>query len=127
MPARHTFDYALIRVVPREERGEAMNVGVILYCRALAFLETRIALNTPRLAAFAPGVDVELVRDYLAALPHICAGDAEAGALGTLSQGERFFWLIAPRNTIVQTSPLHTGLCDDPATMLDHLLETMVR
>jgi hypothetical protein len=127
MPAQNSFDYVIVRIVPHEERGEFINVGVMLYCRALGFLETRIAFDEKRLTALDSDADVAMVRRYLDAIPLICAGDPTAGPISKLSQGERFFWLAAPRNTIVQTSPLHTGLCDDPAVALEHLLATMVK
>jgi len=124
---RHSFDYAIIRVVPRVERGEQVNAGVILHCRTLDFLGVRIALDRARLLALAPDVDVEAVEAALAVLSRIAAGDATAGAIARLPTAERFHWLVAPRSTIVQTSPVHSGLCDDPALALDHLLQTMVR
>jgi hypothetical protein len=126
MPERNSFDYAIIRLVPHEERGEFINAGVILYCRAAGFLDARIAFDAQRLKSLDADVDAEVVRRQLEAIPRICAGKPDAGPLSALSQGERFFWLVAARNTIVQASPLHTGLCDNPAGMLDHLLETMV-
>jgi hypothetical protein len=121
---RETFDYAVVRVVPRVERGEQMNVGVIVYCRARDFLCARIELDRARLAAFAPGLDLDEVERALAVFPHVCAGE---GPIGRLSQAERFHWLVAPRSTVIQVSPVHSGLCDDPQATLDHLLTTMVR
>ena len=127
MPEQNSFDYAIIRLVPHEERGEFVNAGVILYCRAVGFLDARIAFDAQRLKSLDADVDVDLVRKYLDAIPRICAGLPDAGPLSALSQGERFFWLVAPRNTIVQASPLHTGLCENPAAMLDHLLESTIK
>ena len=127
MPARSSFDYALIRVVPRVERGECINVGVILFCRTRRYLHALIELDQQRLLAFAPDCDINLVEQHLAMIPRICAGGAEAGYIGQLSQSERFHWLVAPRSTIIQTSPAHSGLCTDPATTLEHLMATMVR
>ena len=127
MPEQNSFDYAIIRLVPHEERGEFINVGVILYCRALAFLDARIAFDPKKLLALDPDADVESVRRQLESIPQICKGGKDIGALASLSQGERFFWLVAPRNTIVQMSPMHTGICTDPVAALDHLLETMVK
>ena len=126
MPEPSSFDYAIIRLVPHEERGEFINVGVILYCRAQAYLDSRIAFDPQKLRALDPDADVESVRKQLESIPQICQGGKNLGALSELSQGERFFWLVSPRNTIVQMSPMHTGICTDPAAELDHLLETMV-
>lgn len=121
----HSFDYALIRVVPRVERGERLNAGAIVYCRALDFLAAEVALDAARLAAFAPATDVDEVARALALYPLVCRG--EAGEVGALSQAERFHWLVSPRSTIVQTSAVHSGLCDDPAAALERLIATMVR
>ncbi|HEY7019765.1 MAG TPA: DUF3037 domain-containing protein [Ktedonobacterales bacterium] len=127
MPARKaSYDYALIRVVPRVERGECMNVGVILFCRTRAFLGARIALDETRLLAFFYSAGVDDIRAQLHAIAKIVEGDKEAGPIGALSQAERFHWLVSPRSTIVQPSPVHSGLCDDPAAVLEHLFQTMV-
>ena len=126
MPARKaSYDYALIRVVPRVERGECINVGVVLFCRTRAYLGARIALDEARLLALFPFASVEDIQDELHAIAKIAAGDAEAGPIAVLSQAERFHWLVSPRSTIVQPSPVHSGLCDDPATALEHLFQTM--
>ena len=122
-----TYDYAVIRVMPRVEREEFVNVGVIVSCPAQGFLEARIELDEQRLLALDATLDIATVRDHLAAIPTICAGGAQAGPIGQLSQRERFRWLVAPRSTIIQTSPVHTGCCKDPAAVLEHLLDTMVR
>ncbi|HEX9002962.1 MAG TPA: DUF3037 domain-containing protein [Blastocatellia bacterium] len=122
-----TYDYAIIRVVPRVEREEFLNVGVIVSCPARKFLEARIELDEQRLRAFAPALDVESIRPHLAAIPAICAGGAQAGPIGQLTQRERFYWLIAPRSTIIQTSPAHTGYCKNPTDVVERLLDTMVR
>ena len=122
-----TYDYAILRVVPRVERDELVNAGVIVSCPAREFLEARIELDEQRLLALDPAVDLAAVRAHLATIPVICAGGAEAGPIGALSQRERFHWLTAPRSTILQTSPVHTGCCQDPAAALEHLLDTMVR
>ena len=126
MPDKFRYDYAVIRVVPKVEREEFINAGVILSCPDLSFLEARIELNESRLLALDPSVDLELVRDHLATIPTICRGGDEAGSIGKLPQRQRFHWLVAPRSTIIQTSPVHTGRCDDPAAALDHLVRTMV-
>jgi hypothetical protein len=121
------YDYATIRVVPKVEREEFINVGVIVYCQAHKFLEARIELDEQRLLAFDPTLDVAFIRAHLAAIPAICIGGAQAGPIGQLSQRERFHWLVAPRSTIIQTSPVHTGRCTNPAAVLERLLDTMVR
>jgi DUF3037 family protein len=127
MPARKaSYDYALIRVVPRVERGECMNVGVVLFCRTRAYLGARITLDEARLLAFFPAADVAGIRDELHAIAKIAEGDPAAGSIAALSQAERFHWLVSPRSTIVQPSPVHSGLCDDPAAALEHLFATMV-
>ena len=127
MPAPCTYDYAIVRVVPRVERGEFVNAGVILSCDASGFLQARIELDRPRLAALAPSLDLAAIDAALAAIPRICAGGPAAGAIGQLSPRERFHWLVAPRSTIIQTSPVHTGRCSDLDAALEDLLEKMVR
>ena len=127
MPAEHTYDYAIIRVVPRVDRGELINVGVILSCPAVDFLEARIALDTPRLLALDPALDVEATRANLEMIPRVCAGGAQGGEIAALPQRSRFHWLVSPRSTIIQFSPVHTGQTDDPAKALERLMETMVR
>ena len=127
MPALHTYDYAVVRVVPRVERGEFVNAGVILSCDVERILEARIELDETALLALDAGVDLELVRSALAAILAICAGGGDAGAIGKLSARERFHWLVSPRSTIVQTSPVHTGQCTDPRAALEHLMNRMIR
>ncbi len=127
MPTPRSYDYAVIRVVPRVERQEFVNAGVIVWCRELDALEARIELDEPRLLALDPAVDLDTVRRHLASIQRICAGGDEAGPLGKLSKRERFDWLVAPRSTVIQTSPVHTGRCAEMAATLEHLLETMVR
>ena len=122
-----TFDYATVRFVPRVEREEFFNVGVIVSCPAQKFLEAEIYLNEDKLRIFAPDADAETIRQYLAIIPKICAGDADAGIIGKMTQRERFYWLTAQRSTIVQSSPVHTGICDDAGKLLEHLFEKMVR
>ncbi|MGZ5063190.1 MAG: DUF3037 domain-containing protein [Usitatibacter sp.] len=124
---RCTYDYAVIRVVPRVEREEFVNAGVIVSCPEAKFLEARIELDEARLRALDPAIDLDAVRAHLAAIPAICAGGPDAGAIGLMPPKERFRWLVAPRSTVVQTSPAHAGRCDDPAALLEHLLDTMVR
>ncbi len=123
----HTYDYAVIRVVPKVERAEFVNAGVILSCPSLDYLDALIELDEARLLALDPGVDLAIVRRQLDAIPIVCRGGDEAGAIGRLSRRERFHWLVAPRSTIIQASPVHTGRCSDPDHALRRLLETMVR
>lgn len=127
MPAPSAFDYAVIRVIPRVEREEFVNVGVILHCYARDFLGARIELDERRLLALAPDADLPLIRRHLAVIPRICAGGSEAGPIGQLPQRERFHWLVAPRSTILQTSAAHSGLCENPEAALERLLERVVR
>ena len=127
MPTPSSYDYAIVRVVPRVEREEFINAGVILSCPAQDFLGARIELDERRLLALDATVDLEAVRANLASIPLVCAGGPAAGPIGKLSPRERFHWLVAPRSTIIQTSPVHTGLCEDGEAMLEHLLDMMVR
>jgi DUF3037 family protein len=127
MPARAAFDYALIRVVPRVEREEFINVGAVVYCPTRAFLAARVELDRALLAALGEPLDLDLVEQHLQAIPAICAGLPDAGPLARLPLSERFHWVVAPRSTVVQTSAVHTGLSEDPAQALDHLMDTMVR
>src|SRR5215471_11705495 len=112
--AEHTYDYAIVRVVPRVERGELINVGVILSCPAVDYLESAIDLDEERLLALDPGLDLEAVRANLATIPVICRGGSEAGPIGALPQRHRFRWLVSPRSTMIQMSPVHTGRTTDP-------------
>ena len=125
-PPRNAFQYAIVRLLPRVERGESLNVGVILLCRAQRYLGARMALDERRLAAFAPGLDPASVRPHLDAIERIAAGDPAAGPIARLGQPERFHWLVSPASTIIQPSEVHSGLCDDPAAELDHLVATLV-
>jgi hypothetical protein len=127
MPEPCPFDYAVIRVVPRVERGEFVNAGVIVSCPSKNYLKARVELDAERLAALDPGVDRDAVERHLAAILRICEGGEQAGPIGLLPQRARFHWLVAPRSTIIQTSPVHTGLCEDGDRMLEHLFGTMVR
>ena len=121
-----TYDYAIIRVVPRVERQEFVNAGVIVSCMKQKFLEAKVKLNERRLLALYPDVNLEEIRDHLATIPKICKGGKEAGPIGQLSQRERFHWLVAPRSTIIQTSPAHVGKCSDPEIALNRLIKDMV-
>jgi Protein of unknown function (DUF3037) len=127
VPERCKYDYAVIRVVPRVEREEFVNVGVIVSCPALSFLEARIELDERRVLALDPTVDLQAIREHLATIPLICAGGESAGPIGQLPMRERFHWLTAARSTIIQTSPVHTGQLEDPGAAVGRLLETMVR
>jgi hypothetical protein len=122
-----TYDYAIVRVVPRVERGEFVNAGIILSCDIERVLQASIELDEAALLALDAGVDLDLVRSTLATIPAICAGGADAGAIGKLSARERFHWLVSPRSTIVQTSPVHTGQCSDLHAALEHLMGRVIR
>jgi hypothetical protein len=113
--------------VPRVERQEFVNAGVIVWCQEADFLEARIELDDARVRMLDGGVDVDAVRRHLASISRICAGGDDAGPIGKLPKRERFDWLVAPRSTIIQTSSVHTGRCDDLGKTLDHLLAVMVR
>jgi hypothetical protein len=120
------FQYAMVRVVPDVERGECLNAGVIVFCRPRRFLAARMALDIARLRALAPGADVDAVRAHLDAVERIAAGDPAAGPIAGLPASERFHWLVAPASTIIQPSPVHTGLTEDPEGELDRLLRRLV-
>jgi hypothetical protein len=125
--AEYTYDYAIVRIVPRVERGEQINVGVILSCPDVDFLDARIELDEARLLALDPTVDLELMRTSLETIPKVCRGGADAGPIGELPSRGRFRWLVSPRSTMVQTSPVHTGRTRDPAACLEQLVEKVVR
>jgi hypothetical protein len=120
------FEYALLRVVPRVERGEFINAGVVLYCQDVKFLDARIHLDVERLCALDPTLDPDTVQAHLEVARRVCEGGPEAGAVGLLPPGQRFGWLVAPRSTVVQPSPVHTGFADDPGRAIEHLLQVMV-
>jgi Protein of unknown function (DUF3037) len=126
VPERESFQYAVVRVVPRVERGESLNVGVVLFSRRHGFLAARTELDDAALAAMAPGCDLAEVRPHLQTLERVAAGDPAGGPIAALEPSERFHWLTAPSSTIVQTSPVHTGLTTDPAAELEHLLSCLV-
>lgn len=126
MPAREPFSYAVIRIVPRVERGERVNAGVVLFSRRRAFLAARTRLDEARLAVLAPDLDPAAVRAHLDAIERVAAGDPAAGPIAALEPSERFGWLVAPSSTMIQPSRVHTGLCDDPAAMLEHLYGELV-
>ena len=127
MPDPCTYDYAIVRVVPRVERGEFVNVGAIVSSDAEGYLEARFEVDEARLLVLDPGLDLAVVRTALAAIATVCAGGENAGTIGRLGLRERFHWLVAPRSTMIQTSAVHTGRCDDLAATLDKLLDRMVR
>jgi hypothetical protein len=120
------FQYAVLRLVPRIERDEFVNVGVIVFCRTRGFLRARVALDPRRIEALAPGFDLETVREHLDARVRVAAGDPDAGPIAALSQSERFHWLVAPSSTVIQTSPVHSGLCEEPDALLDRLFDQLV-
>ena len=120
------FSYAVIRVVPRVERGERLNVGVVVFCRPLGYLAARTHLDEARLRALWPDLDPAAVRPHLDAIERIAAGDPAAGPIAALDETARFHWLVAPSSTIVQPSAVHTGLCDDPKAELDKLVRSLV-
>ena len=126
MPERFPFDYAVVRVVPRVERGEFVNAGVILSSQEARFLGALVELNEARVLALDPSADVDEIRRCLEAIPVVCAGGEAAGPIGALPQRARFNWLVAPRSTVVQTSPTHGGLCTDPSAELEKLFKTLV-
>jgi hypothetical protein len=127
MPARNVFEYATLRVVPRVEREEFLNAGVVVMCRARRFLEACIELDMGRLLALAPDLDTAEISQQLEYLQRVCKGGPTAGPIGGLALFERFRWVTAPRSTIVQTSPVHTGVCDDPGLVVERLMNVMVR
>src|SRR5258706_1982407 len=127
MPALSSFDYAIIGVMPRVERGELVNAGVILFCLERDFLQARVEVNEPRLLALWPEIDLELVRQHLEAIPKICAGSPDAGPIARLSLRERFHWLVPPLTTKIQVFPVHAGLRDSPERLLHGLFFQMVQ
>jgi len=121
-----SFDYAIVRVVPRVERGELINAGVIVSCPTEGYLAARIELDVARLRALSPATDTDEVAAVLALIPLIAAGDPRGGPIAALPRGDRFHWLVAPRSAIIQTSPVHTGLSDHPSAALDQLVARLV-
>lgn len=126
VPEAVPYAYAVLRVIPRVERGECLNAGVVLFCRPRRFLDARIHLDEARLAALAPGFDPAVARQLLERVPIICAGGRGSGPIGQLTQAERFNWLVAPASTVVQAGPVHTGLATDPVPVLERLFRTLV-
>jgi hypothetical protein len=126
MPEQHSFEYAVIRVVPKVEREEFMNVGVILYCQSLSYLDAAFTLNEERLHALSPGLEMPEIKKHLAAFCEICKGGSAAGPIGKLDMGSRFRWLTATRSTVLQCSRVHPGLTEDPALTLKQLHTKLV-
>lgn len=126
MQGNHLFEYAVIRVVPQVEREEFLNVGIVLYCANQKFLKTKFELNEDRLSALCNHLDLSELKDHMISFERICAGGNDAGPIGKLSTAERFRWLTATRSTVLQTSKVHPGLCDDAAEMLQHLFGQLV-
>lgn len=122
-----SFDYGIVRVVPRVERGEFLNAGVILFCSTKHYLDARIGLDQKRLLALAPEIDLPLVESHLDVIPRLCRGGEDAGPIGAMSQRERFHWLVAPRSTMIQISPVHSGVGPDPAAAIEALFEKLVK
>jgi Protein of unknown function (DUF3037) len=122
-----SYDYAVIRVVPRVEREEFINAGIIVWCAAKDFLVARVDLDKARALALDASLDMDAIRKHLASIVILCEGGPASGTIGQLSKRERFDWLVAPRSTIIQTSPVHTGRCGDLDATLEHLLNAMVR
>ncbi len=122
----HSFDYAVLRIVPRVEREEFLNAGVILLCLKQDFLAARVQARNEQLQALWPEVDAELVRSHLEGIAKICQGDQSAGPISRLSRRERFHWLVAPRSAMIQVSPVHSGLCNDAAAKLEQLFKQLV-
>ena len=129
MPAepRSPYQYAIIRVIPHVERGEGVNVGVVLLCRSHGFVGARTHLDETRLLAIAPDADIASIRRHLEAIERVAAGDPRGGPMARLTTAERFHWLVSPASTIIQPSEVHTGLTDDPSVDLERLFETLVR
>lgn len=127
MRAPDTYDYAVLRVVPRVERGEFVNVGVIVSCEKTGYLKAAVELDEARVRALDPGVDMATLHRHLAAIQRICEGGPDAGPIGLLPQRARFHWLTAKRSAILQTSPVHMGRCGDMDAVVEHLMARMVR
>ena len=126
MQERRLFEYAIVRIVPKVEREEFFNVGVVLYCAKQQFLQLMFKLDEDRLRAFCKKTDVSDLKEYLVAFERICTGESESGPIGRLPIAERFRWLTATRSTVIQTSKVHPGLCEDAAEMLERLFTQLV-
>jgi Protein of unknown function (DUF3037) len=126
VPANNSFDYAVLRVVPSAERGEFMNVGVVMHCPALTFLGCRVYLDDERFVALWPDHDLSVIRQHVEAFARICVAEPKAGPIAQLSRRERFHWMVSPRSTVIQVSPVHTGLCEDPEATIEELFRRLV-
>lgn len=126
MQQKQLYEYAVIRIMPRVEREEFINVGVVLYCAASGFLQAKYTIDMPRLSAFCGDCDIPEAEEYLMAFSRICRGNGDAGPISKLPAAARFRWLTATRSTIVQTSKVHPGFCDDPGEMLEKLFGDLV-
>src|SRR5580693_4348023 len=126
MPELDSYDYALLRVVPNVDRGECINCGIVLFCKTKKYLGAVTQLDVDLLRILDPNLDVDEIKRHLDLIPRISAGDPSAGPIAQLPQSERFHWLVAPRSTVIQTSPVHSGLCSDPEETLNRLLRSMV-
>ena len=126
MQEQASFDYAVIRIVPRVERAEFINAGVIVFARTLRYLDARAHLDLERLRSLFPEADIAEIERHLLLIPKICMGGADAGPIGELPQHERWHWLVSPRSTVIQTSEVHSGICTDPAEELEHLMKSLV-
>ena len=126
MPHAEAFQYALLRAMPSLPRGEALNVGVVLYSPRHRYLEARTLLDPERLRLLDPDIDLEAVRAHLTLIEQVAAGTPSAGPIAGLDRSERFGWITSPSSTVIQPSPVHTGLCEDPAATLQHLFASLV-
>jgi hypothetical protein len=126
MPKQISFDYAIIRIVPRMERAEFINAGVIVFARTLRYLDARAHLDIERVRSLYPDIDIAEIERHLSLIPKICEGGVSAGPIGELPQHERWHWLVSPRSTMIQTSEVHSGICTDPAEELEHLMKSLV-
>ncbi len=126
MPELISFDYTVIRIVPRVERAEFINAGVIVFARTLRYLDARAHLDLERVRSLFPEADIAEIEQHLLRIPNICAGGIGAGPIGELPQHERWHWLVSPRSTMIQTSETHSGICTDPAAELEHLMKSLV-
>jgi hypothetical protein len=126
VPANNSFDYAVLRVVPSAERAEFINVGVVMHCPALTFLGCEVYFDEDRVRALWPDQDLSVIRQHVEAFARICAAEPKAGPIAQLSRRERFHWMVAPRSTVIQVSPVHTGLCEDPRATLEELFRRLV-
>ncbi len=126
MPEFSPYDFAIIRIVPRVDRQEFINAGVVVFCPTRKYLKAKVLVDEPRLRALWPNLDVPLIRQHLEPFPDVCAGDPGAGPIAAKPLRERFHWVVAPRSTMIQISPVHTGLCESPDAVLDELFTSLV-